>query len=310
MSDFEAFLQDLRRAEDPAGALAAVARARAAREQQHRHEPDAIGERATGGAGDADGMNDRYDASLCRMEYYTDPDRGSRRYTPLFQLVPAPSSLLPGGPTLYLYGGLGYGSCFYDSICMLFNVGGYADAARAHDQTTMKRIVSEFRCSFMKNMSLDRWREFLREELRETPMSHTWRDVVQERMGDTQNDLHEDFCRVDNWATEATARYLARELRVTIYIIDTKTWSAFCGVHGVDDSFPAIIIFWERNTHFTPAFIVSSSDSDGSSTTLRLQGVITDPALKARIKRQYETTWCRCSEASSPCYRPGAPTNR
>jgi hypothetical protein len=295
-SSVPSFLRALRREEDPLAALEAVARARGVGSTRGRAQA------AAAGGSDPDS---EYDAAQCRLDYFTHPERGGKRYTPLFQLAPVPSSLLPGGPTFYIKGGIGYGSCFYDSICDQLNVNGYADAALRHDQATLKQIVERFRCAFMKGLSTEQWRAFLKNEMAETPNSNTWRDVVQERITDTRQDLRDDFCSYDVWATEATARYIARELHLTIYVIDTSNWRAFCGVHGVNDDDPVVLIAWERSTHFSPIVYATGvrgeTDNDAQ---VELVGVITDPELKRRLRRAYETTWCQCASSDSPCFRP------
>jgi len=248
-----------------------------------------------------------YKREQCKLKYFMNPELSGERYTPLWQLVQMPSSMWPGGHALYIMGGLGKGSCFYDSICYLLNVDGYADAALRHDEPRLIEIVERFRCAFMRNMSTSEWRQFLRSELAETPMSSSWRDVVEQRMSDTHEDLHEDFCRYDNWATEATARYLARRLHLTIYVINTSTWKAFCGVHGVDESDPVVLIAWERSTHFSPIVMatgVSGGGGDDDDLRVHLTGVITDPVVKARLRHEYETRWCNCDDPRSACNRP------
>lgn len=283
-----AFLRTLQLAERPPTDV--LARVRAAREA-------ADAQLVEGGVSSQ--PETTYEPERCRLRIFTTPDSTSDKYTPIFQISPLPSSVFHDG-SFYILGGMGEGSCFYDSICFLLNVNGYADAFRSQDQTKMRSIVGEFRCSFTRGMTTRDWREFLRRETQETPHSRTWAGVAQERMSDTKDDIEKDFCDSDVWATEATARYIARTLNITIYVIDKESWSAFCGVDGINDDNYVIVISWERKSHFSPIVQIEGISQDGN---MLIRGIISDAETKARIKQRYNEL-CACSQAGSPCYRP------
>lgn len=316
MSGAEAFLRELQEDERGGSSVLSELRRARARKEQERAGPaaasadssprdvDVAGGKSrprrddAGEGDDGDQPEAEYNPRLCRLEIYQHPERGKRDFTELFQLRPVPSRVMPGGPTLYIWGGLGDGSCMYDSVCFLLNVNGYADHAVRHDVPAMRAIAHEFRCSFTKGLSTKAWREFLLNEVQITPNSQTWEAVVRQRLQDSREDIREDFCNHEVWATEPTARYMARTLNLTIYVIDVSTGRAFCGVHGVNDEDPVVIIFWERGVHFSPGVFVTGL----SQGNLQLLGVITDPDLKRRIKLQYEREWCNCASSNSPCH--------
>jgi len=255
---------------------------------------------ARGGAGEAS-----YDFRECRLGNYVDPAHRDVKYVPLFQLLPLPSSLRPGGPTLFMFGGMGRGSCFYDSLCFLLNVNGYTQYALQHDQEKLIEIAGAFRCSFARNLSSSTFRRFLDLESAATPQSNSWRGVARERREDDERAIRDDFCTYETWATETTARYLARALHLTIYVIDVDEGRAFCGVHGVNEEDPVALIAWEQKNHFNPIVQIQSvGGSDGDHQTLNMVGIFTDAATKRQIRHIYDTVWCHCDRTNSPCARP------
>lgn len=138
------------------------------------------------------------------------------------------------------YGVHGDGSCGYHSICTALNVEGYVHKT----EKEQKEIAYKFRCSFAKDLNLEKLRAIVKKNKSKSPV----------RLEETQ----EALCNPKTWADETTLRFVSEALNVNLIFLDLMKNKVYCGMHH-DEALSkkkilpsTIIVCWINHSHFEP----------------------------------------------------------
>jgi hypothetical protein len=139
-------------------------------------------------------------------------------------------------------GTIGDGSCFFHSVCLAMNRGGYKDLGNKEK----KDIAYALRTELSEAFTLEAYNEILKHVLTDTPSPY--------------ESIKEMLLKPSTWAEEIMIKWTSKYLKCNIVFLNMSDSNMYCGVHDASTATAVkkceepetitIVVAWVNHEHF------------------------------------------------------------